>query len=232
MKRLSTLSLSLLSLAVLTACPVQDNETATPLATTSITADVQRLLAQKNIDPITRYIEAHSSDTDHPQVIKQLRDEREKRCRQIAKVYAEREKNMNNLNRLQQAYQYSCPQLVANFARTVATTTLATPATQTLSPGEACHQHYAQADYAAARQQCRIRAKQGDPQAQLKLGILYADGRGGAKDQQEAYVWFSLAVQGGIEQAQVLRHSIAKSLSTEALVAANDRVVKLSAQFP
>jgi len=228
------LTLSLLSL-LLTACPVQEGveppaQAGTIASTeTVIQAELKALLAQSNIDPLTRYIETHQTDVRYQQAINQLRNEREKRCAEIQDIYAQREKNQDNLNRLQNAYQYSCPLVVASFARTVATITL-NPINNTSSQ-DACVVAYAKPDYAAAFKHCRPLAEQGNPQAQLKLGIMYADGRSVPKSHVDAYVWFSLAVQGGIQQAQVLRSSIAKSLTTEELVQANDRVVKLSGQF-
>lgn len=225
---------------LLVACPVQEEAAPAQAAKASLTiddkdrieAELQALLAQTNIDPISRYIETHQTDAAYQAAIQQLRKERKKRCAEVEKIYAGREKNSANLDRLQKAYQYSCPQLVADFARLVATASLSpidNPAAS--SSVDACAAAYAKPDYAAALEHCRPPAEQGNPQAQLKLGIMYADGRGISKNPVEAYVWFSLAVQGGIQQAQVLRSSIAKSLTTEELVQANDRVVKLTNQF-
>lgn len=45
-------------------------------------------------------------------------------------------------------------------------------------------------------------AEQGDPEAQLQLGLLYEQGNGVARDQEEALNWFTLAAEQGNAAAQ------------------------------
>ena len=44
-------------------------------------------------------------------------------------------------------------------------------------------------------------AEQGDDDAQNNLGVMYASGTGVSQDKVEAYVWFSLAVENGNNEA-------------------------------
>lgn len=203
---------------------------------TQIEAQVTALLAQAYIDPLTDYIYQYRHDPQYHQAVQTLIETREVRCQVIAQRYQKREKTLQMLARLQKHYQYSCPQQVTDFAHQVASSALAKvpakPKTQSVAQQKDCQQYYEQGDYANALKVCSALAKQGDARAQLKLGILYADGRGGIpKDLIEAYVWLSLAMQGGIQQAAVFRRSIAHSLSTEQLLKANDRVVLISKHF-
>lgn len=57
-------------------------------------------------------------------------------------------------------------------------------------------------DYATARTLLQPQADAGDPQAQLNLGLLYATGRGGAKDLREAAAWYRRAAEQGLPAAQ------------------------------
>ena len=50
-------------------------------------------------------------------------------------------------------------------------------------------------DYAEALKWYRAAAEQGSPQAQGKLGRMYADGRGAPQNHAEAYVWLSVAAK-------------------------------------
>jgi hypothetical protein len=54
----------------------------------------------------------------------------------------------------------------------------------------------------SVEQQIRIKAEQGDAEAQNNLGVLYASGRGVAKDDKQAAFWFRKAADQGEAMAQ------------------------------
>lgn len=62
---------------------------------------------------------------------------------------------------------------------------------------EDCRQAYDQKDDLRARNLCGWLAEHGDPGAQNKLANLYFDGRGGARDVQEALRWDKLGAEQG-----------------------------------
>jgi TPR repeat protein len=83
--------------------------------------EVQKLLRQKQIDPLTKYIEIHQNNKNQFDNVQMVRIERDKRCAQIAKRYQKMEKTAENLNQLREGYNYSCPRVVSDFAATVLT---------------------------------------------------------------------------------------------------------------
>ncbi|OQW95307.1 MAG: hypothetical protein BWK79_02905 [Beggiatoa sp. IS2] len=83
--------------------------------------EVQALLHQKYIDPLTKYVEIYQNDKSRFDHVQTVRIERDKRCLQIAKRYAVMEKTAINLAQLREGYNYSCPRVVSDFATRVAT---------------------------------------------------------------------------------------------------------------
>ena len=61
---------------------------------------------------------------------------------------------------------------------------------------------YNRGDFAAALQEWRPLAEQGDAVAQYNLGLIYADGEGVLKDDAEAVKWFRKAAEQGVALAQ------------------------------
>jgi TPR repeat protein len=57
---------------------------------------------------------------------------------------------------------------------------------------------FAQSDYETTK----ARAEAGDAQSQFQLGVMYANGRGVAKNEQEALRWYRLAAEQGHAEAQ------------------------------
>jgi TPR repeat protein len=53
-------------------------------------------------------------------------------------------------------------------------------------------------------QQIRIKAEQGDAEAQNNLGMMYANGKGVAQDDKQAAVWFRKAAEQGYAEAQLI----------------------------
>ena len=63
-------------------------------------------------------------------------------------------------------------------------------------------QAYAQGDYDTAMRELRPLAEQGNADAQSKLGVMYAEGRGVPEDDKEAARWFRKAAEQGYAKAQ------------------------------
>ena len=61
---------------------------------------------------------------------------------------------------------------------------------------------YRSADYAKAAEIWRPLAEKGDATAQYRLGSLYAEGKGVAQDDKEAFKWFRRAAEKGNAAAQ------------------------------
>jgi len=59
-------------------------------------------------------------------------------------------------------------------------------------------------DYEEALQEWRPLAEQGHPEAQYRLGLMYAHGRGLTVDEGEALTWFKKSAEQGHAEAQVL----------------------------
>jgi TPR repeat protein len=213
--------------------PEQQPTKALKQPTKNKTTTLQNLLQQKRIDPITRYLNKHCQQDSSNKTCQKLTTARQQRCAQVKKSFHEKDKTQAQLDKLRVGYTFSCPQIVKHFANTIKTTQAAQlTAKISADPNiKKCDEAYNQRDYAKALKSCHLLAKTGNPKAQLKLGIMHADGRGVTKNYQEAYVWFSLAVQGGLQAASVLRDAIAKSLTTQQLLEANERALTITSQY-
>lgn len=76
---------------------------------------------------------------------------------------------------------------------------LAAPANADFDAGVAA---YKSGDYATALRKLRPLAEQGNAEAQLNLGVMYAMGRGVPQDYQEAARWHRRAAEQGYAKAQ------------------------------
>ncbi len=225
---------------LLTACLPQTKPVVPDAKITTqqkIQHEVKMLLKQSYIDPITRFVFVHEQDKAYQAVLKTLKAAQAKRCDQVAKRYEKLPKKQIQLDKLSQGYQFSCPDVVFNFAQAVAKKqALAQQFSlkkrdhhgQQAKTLQACDRSYEKMDYANALHHCQLLASQGHAEAQLKLGMMYADGRGVRKDYQAAYIWLTLAVQSGIQQAQVLRDSIAGLFTQKELIDAHDKAAKIA----
>ncbi len=81
--------------------------------------EVNALFQQKYIDPLTRFLETHAENNSTRPYLEAVRRERERRCEEIADRFATKEKNSDTLARLKGGYHYSCPGVVAEFAKEV-----------------------------------------------------------------------------------------------------------------
>lgn len=81
--------------------------------------ELQALLAQPWIDPLTDYIKQHQGDAARKSVVARLLTERERRCNQVDQRYVQRDKTADALTKYRAGYGYSCPQQVQAFAEQV-----------------------------------------------------------------------------------------------------------------
>jgi|GEM_PF-3334473 TPR repeat protein len=58
-------------------------------------------------------------------------------------------------------------------------------------------------------------AEQGDVDAQYRVGLIYAEGRGVAQDEVKSFYWLSRAVQQGDADAQTLLQVVAAAMTQE-----------------
>lgn len=68
--------------------------------------------------------------------------------------------------------------------------------------GDDAFDAYIRKDYASAFRGLSLLAEQGNAKAQYGLGLMYANGQGVAKDEQQAYFWFRKAAEQGDASAQ------------------------------
>lgn len=100
--------------------PDTDIDTVTPVSKEKdLSGEIDELFEQPKIDPLVRYLEEHDGDPRREDLLEQVRAERQHRCEAIADIYAGRTPDQANLNRLRQAYGYSCPDVVRSFAKQV-----------------------------------------------------------------------------------------------------------------
>jgi len=75
---------------------------------------------------------------------------------------------------------------------------------------------YSQGDFAVAMNKLQPVAEHGNADAQLRLGLMYREGKGVPKDEQQALVWLNKAAEQGQTEAQEnLGFSYAKGLGVE-----------------
>lgn len=66
-----------------------------------------------------------------------------------------------------------------------------------------CYEAHQEKDYATAVKKCTKPAAKGDAKAQFILGAMYAEGRGGQEDDEQAERWYRLAAEQGLVEAQL-----------------------------
>lgn len=80
--------------------------------------------------------------------------------------------------------------------------------------------YYLQGDYTSAKQEFTILANQGNADAQLMLGDMYANGQGVDKDPVEAYKWYDIASGNGLKSAETSRDKIAQQMNADEITEA------------
>ncbi|EIJ41942.1 hypothetical protein BegalDRAFT_1039 [Beggiatoa alba B18LD] len=90
---------------------------------------VQALFKRNDIDALTRYLENNINNQDKYAYVQRVWTERDIRCKKIAQEYSNSPKNETVLEQLSRRYQYSCPQVVADFEAMTRTGFVMQPAT-------------------------------------------------------------------------------------------------------
>lgn len=79
--------------------------------------EVQHLLQQEFIDPLTKYIEENRWNEVRAEHVATIRAERDRRCAKVAEFYQTQKPTPLIVKQLKKGYQYSCPEVVAQFAQ-------------------------------------------------------------------------------------------------------------------
>lgn len=141
--------------------------------------EAEALLDQPLIDPLTQFLERQAGLPAHHPDYQRILRERDSRCRAIGTRYTRRTPTIDNLRSLRSAYQYSCPEQVAEFARRVPETAQPTapvdePATvpPALPQADTCYLLFAIHNQQQALPACSTAAEAGDARAQHHLASL------------------------------------------------------------
>ncbi|EDN70994.1 hypothetical protein BGP_2997 [Beggiatoa sp. PS] len=81
--------------------------------------ELDELLAQKYIDPLTNYIRQHQKDNLRKSYVQQVIKERNRRCAETEKRFQKQPKNARTLVKLTKGYNYSCPDVITQFAQRI-----------------------------------------------------------------------------------------------------------------
>jgi len=74
---------------------------------------------------------------------------------------------------------------------------------------------YQKGDYPAAFKEFMVLAGQGDADAQLILGDMYAQGQGVAQDNVQAYKWYEIASKSGAQGAPAARAALGNNMTAD-----------------
>jgi len=159
----------------------------------------QALFAQPYIDPLTDYLRQHGDDTGRESVLREIAEERDRRCQVIADGYAAKAATEQRLARYRAGYNYSCPAEVESFAERVqqnqqntlpATIAAADDDEEASQPQDEeslsnCYLLTTIRNYSAAREACRETAENGDPRSQANMAMITH----AFKDYASAFLW-------------------------------------------
>jgi len=155
----------------------------------AVEREVRELFNQPYIDPLTRYLESYSANYARADFIRQITEERERRCADIAARYEEQPKNIESLERYRRGYSYSCPEDVAAFEALVQGVSQGEPDARvqpavipadTVSPAEVvsdaqrneCYLLTKIRNFNEARALCLKTAEAGDIRSQLNMAVI------------------------------------------------------------
>lgn len=199
-------------------------------------AEVEALLAQPWIDPLTDFLEANAGEPRLAESLVVLSRERDRRCAAIAEEYAERPANRETLARYRRGYLHSCPADVNTFharvreeeARLAAVSTPAPEPredesesrreAQAMARRDAsdCYLYFTIRNLQQAREACAAPAEQGDARAQHHMGSLAEL----AGEREEALGWLQRAADGGDEAAAARLEQLSRAGGDETAEAA------------
>ncbi|WP_395505174.1 tetratricopeptide repeat protein [Ectopseudomonas hydrolytica] len=169
--------------------------------------ELAALFDQPYIAPLTHYLDQHGSDPSRSAHLRQVVEERQRRCRQVALRYAERDKTNENLQQMRASYADSCPAEIAAFAaqiKPVATSERPTPSQATptgkgspkttsagIEQANECYLLFTIKNYSQARDACLAPAEAGDGKAQYNLSVIASS----LKKYAEALHWARRAAE-------------------------------------
>ncbi len=78
--------------------------------------EIQHLLNQPYLDPLTKYIEKHRLNKAKAPYVKKIKAERDRRCNDIDQRYRNMKKSYATFMKLKKGYGYSCPLVISGFA--------------------------------------------------------------------------------------------------------------------
>jgi len=79
---------------------------------------------------------------------------------------------------------------------------------------------YERGDYVTAFKELEVAAERGNAEAQMMLGILYAEGQGTLQNYVEAHKWFNLSAARGHSEARKARDKVAEKMTPEQIATA------------
>ena len=180
------------------------------------TSDLEALFSQPYIDPLTRYLEANQRNTALNDQLRQVRQERDRRCKVIADRYAKQEVTAESVDRFRRGYAYSCPQAVQAYARQLESKNAPAqlvseqrPEASTAQPPEQPKSHPQASEcylltsiknYADAIRICDAPAKSGDLRAQTNLANIHYE----LKRYDSALHWAKQAAESSADAAFIL----------------------------
>ncbi|MEH6493105.1 tetratricopeptide repeat protein [Halopseudomonas sp.] len=186
-------------------------------------AEVEALFDQQYIDPLTRYLNAHSGDAAYAPYLSLVRDERQQRCSAIADRYAVQAPSPAALQRLKGGYNFSCPDVVSAFAQRLdslpadatalpdaeqrrATAKPAASSQPASDDAKNCYLLFSIKNLQQAATPCLAAATQGDAKAEHHMAVIEQT----ANNQNEALRWARRSAEAGDAAGQLL---LAKMLS-------------------
>lgn len=154
--------------------------------------ELAQLFDQPYIAPLTHYLDQHGSDASRAEHLRQVVEERQRRCQRVASRYAERDKTPATLQQMRASYGDSCQEQIEQFAallppaRPGATPRPAVNSAQprprvappAVSPGidrqqaNDCYLLFTIKNYSQARDACLGPAAAGDGKAQYNLSVI------------------------------------------------------------
>lgn len=169
--------------------------------------DVERLLDQPLIDPLTRFLEQHAASHADTTQYQRIARERDSRCRAIGTRYARQAPTEDALRSLRSGYAYSCPAQVDAFAgrvppRTEPDPPAAEPPASPVLPADTsdCYLLYAIRNYQRAMPACSAAAQAGDGQSQHHLASVLRRNRA----LTDARYWAEQSAATGYAPGQLL----------------------------
>lgn len=205
MRTLSALLL-ICCIAGCAALPDSWRYSRTDPAQPSLSNEVEELLDQPLIDPLTRFLQEHAAQADTTSY-QRIARERDSRCRAIGTRYEDRAATAQNLQILRNGYQYSCPEQVETFAQRLShvqteqpSHTADAPATALPPQASQCYLLFTIRNYQQAIQACTASAEAGDAKSQHHLASILRTDRA----MSEALHWAQKSAAEGYPPGQLL----------------------------